>query len=72
MDEGRGHMATEIDSGLGQKVGSHIRMAGRVFGIAVSLDEVITEYEPPKLKVWETVGKPKLLVVDHYQMKAQI
>ena len=69
---GGGRMTTEVDSGLGQKVGSHIRMAGKVFGIAVSLDEAIIEYAPPRLKVWETVGQPKLLVVDHYRMKAQI
>ena len=62
-------MATEVDSGLGQSVGSHIRMAGKVFGLSVSLDEVIIESAPPRLKVWETVGQPKLLVIDHYRPK---
>ena len=57
---GGGRMITEVDSGLGQKVGSHIRMAGKVFGIAVSLDDVIIDYAPPGLKVWETVGQPKV------------
>ena len=69
---GGGRMATEVDSGLGQKVGSHIRMTGKVFGINLSLDEVISDYDPPRLKVWETVGQPKLLVIDHYRMKAEI
>ena len=62
MDDGR----------LGQKVGSHIRIAGKVFGFGVSLEGVIIEYAPPLLKVWETVGQPKLLVIDHYRMTAQI
>ena len=69
---GGGRMTTEVDSGLGQRVGSHIRMAGKVFGIHVSVDEVIVEYIPPRLKIWETVGQPKLLVVGHYRMRAEI
>ena len=65
-------MNTAVDAGLGQKVGSHIRMDGKVFGIKVSLDEVIIEYAPPQFKVWETVRQPKLVVIDHYRMTAQI
>lgn len=38
----------------------------------LSLDEVITCREPPRVKIWETVGVPKLLVIDHYRMKAEI
>ena len=37
-----------------------------------TFDEVIIEYAPPLLKVWETVGQPKLLVIDHYRITAQI
>ena len=69
---GGGHMRTEVDSGQGQKVGSHIRMAGKVFGGQVSLEEVITEYAPPQLKVWETVGQPKLIVIGHYRRRTEL
>ena len=53
-------MSTAVDAGLGQKVGSHIRMADKLFGIAVSLDEVTIQYAPSLLKVWEAVGQPKV------------
>jgi hypothetical protein len=68
---GGGHMDTKVDDGLGQKVGSHILMRGKVFGIGIYLDEVITNFESPRLKVWATVREPKLLVIGQYPMKAR-
>lgn len=65
---GGGRMQTELDEGQGKKIGSRIRMAGRVFGIEVSVEEIVTERSPPHRKVWETTGIPKLLVVGHYRM----
>ena len=65
---GWGHMTTTVDGGLGQQVGSHIRMRGRLLGIALSLDEVVIEREAPMRKVWETVGSPRLLVIASYRM----
>lgn len=69
---GGGKMETSADAGRGQEVGSHILMNGKVFGITIFLDEVVTHREPPRVKIWETVGTPKLLVIDHYRMKAEI
>lgn len=69
---GGGSMKTMIDEGNGQKVGSHIRMSGNVLGIEIFLDEVITHREPPFLKIWETVGVPKLIIIGHYRMTAKI
>lgn len=69
---GGGRMDVSTDEGHGQKVGSHIRMGGKAFGIGLTLDEVITRYEPPYLKTWETVGTPKLLVIGHYIMGIEI
>lgn len=69
---GGGRMDVSIDSGRGQKVGSHIRMSGKAFGIGLFLDEVVTRYEPPHIKAWETVGAPKLLVIGHYIMGIEI
>lgn len=69
---GGGHMDVSIDKGHGQKVGSHIRMSGTVFGIKLFLNEIVTHHEPPLVKTWETVGTPKLLVIGQYKMKVEI
>ncbi len=69
---GGGKMEVTVDEGHGQKVGSHIRLSGKVFGIELFLDEVITHYEPPFLKTWETVGTPKLLVIGFYRISIEI
>lgn len=65
---GGGRMSTELDEGLGQRVGSRIRLAGRVFGFQLLVDEMVTERDPPRRKVWETTTTPKLLVIGHYRM----
>lgn len=69
---GGGRMDTSVDEGHGQRVGSHIRMSGKVFGIALFLDEVVTLREPPRLKVWGTVGDLRLLVIGHYRMGVEV
>lgn len=65
---GGGRMTTEFDEGRGQNVGSRIRLSGKVFGIKLEVDEIVTERNPPHRKVWETTGEPKLLVIGQYQM----
>ena len=69
---GGGRMKTVLDDGRGQKVGSHVRVGGRVLGLELSLDEVVTEREPPTRKVWETVGSPRLLVIGAYRMGFEV
>jgi Polyketide cyclase / dehydrase and lipid transport len=61
-------MLTSFDEGRGQAIGSHVRMSGRMLGIDLFLDEVIREREPPRRKVWETVGTPRLLVIGGYRL----
>lgn len=65
---GGGRMEVSVDGGHGQKIGSHIRLSGKAFGMNVFLDEAITRYEPPYFKEWETIGETKLIVVGHYKM----
>jgi hypothetical protein len=65
---GWGKMDTMLDERGGRAVGSHIVLAGRVFGIRLYLDEVVLEHEPPYKKSWETVGEPRLLVIGPYRM----
>lgn len=61
-------MAIQVDDRRGQVVGSRIGMTGRVLGVALRVDEVVTTYEPPRSKAWETVGEPRLLVIGGYRM----
>ena len=61
-------MRLTVDEGAGRRVGSRMRLAGRVLGLALSVDEVVTERVPPYRKAWETVGGPRLLVMGPYRM----
>jgi hypothetical protein len=69
---GGSRMDVRADDGHGQVVGSHIRMSGKVLGIQLYLDEVVTQHEPPYRKAWQTVGTPRLLVIGHYGMGFEI
>ena len=61
-------LSIDVDAGGGRALGSKVRMHGRMMGIRLSLEEVITERQVPAMKVWETIGTPKLLVIAHYRM----
>ena len=61
-------MSIDVDADGGRVVGSKIRMQGRIVGIPLSLEEVITERLVPSKKVWKTIGTPKLLVIAQYRM----
>ncbi len=65
---GGGRMETVLDAQRGRSVGSHIVIRGRVFGIPLYLDEIVTVRERPLAKTWETVGEPRLLVIGPYRM----
>lgn len=67
-----GQMALEMDEKQGQAVGSHIHLAGQVFGKSLELKEVIVERTPPHTKIWETVGTPQFLIVGQYRYRLQI
>jgi Polyketide cyclase / dehydrase and lipid transport len=61
-------MHVDLDDGQGQRVGSHIRLTGRAFGVELAVEEIVTERVPPERKAWVTVGQPNLLVIGHYRM----
>ena len=65
---GGGKMDIIVDAGQGRRVGSHIVLRGRVFGVQLFVEEVVTTHEPPMNKVWETIGTPRLLVIGPYRM----
>jgi hypothetical protein len=61
-------MRVETDALRGQAVGSLIRVTGRVLGVNLVVEEVVTERVPPLRKTWETRGEPRLLVIGSYRM----
>ncbi len=61
-------MHVETDALKGQAVGSLIRISGRVLGVNLAVEEVVTERIPPLYKVWETRGAPRLLVIGSYRI----
>lgn len=65
-------MDIELDADRGMAVGSRIRLKGRVLGLPLLVDEVVTERVPPLRKVWETIGSPRLLVIGPYRMGFEI
>lgn len=65
-------MDTEMDAAAGRAVGSHIRMTGRLLGIPLFLEEVVTERVPSRRKTWQTIGTPQLLVLSEYTMGYEI
>ena len=65
-------MDIEVDERHGQQVGSRIRVAGSALGISLAVDETVIERDPPRRKVWETTGVPRLLVIGPYRMGFEI
>ena len=61
-------MQVETDALRGQAVGSLIRITGRVLGMKLTVEEVVTEWVPPLRKIWEARGEPRLLVIGSYRM----
>jgi hypothetical protein len=69
---GGGRMVYHLDQRQGKAVGSIIRMRGNAFGISVDVTEVITEREPPRIRVWQTIGRPKLVILSFYTMGVEL
>lgn len=51
-----------------RRVGSTFGFTGRIFGIPLAVDEVVTGRVPPTEKTWETTAEPRLWVIGRYQM----
>ena len=65
---GGGRMTYDFDAGRGQVVGSHVKMGGSAFGLSLAVDEVVTERDPSRRKVWRTAGATRLIILDAYSM----
>ena len=62
------HMTIEMDEQQGRAVGSKITLSGKVLGLSLKVEEIVTQYDVPRAKAWKTVGSPRLLVIGHYSM----
>ena len=67
-----GRMNYEFDDAKGRAVGAVIKMGGAFLGVRLFVEEVITERDPPRRKVWETRGQPRILVIGAYRMGFEI
>lgn len=64
-------MRYDVDAGNGQVVGSIVKMRGKVLGMELLVEEIITEWHPPWRKSWQTLDRPKFLVIDSYGLRHQ-
>lgn len=63
-----GSMRYLLDADAGRKVGSVIRIEGRMLGVSLRVAEVTTERLPPVRKVWETTGPQRMIVIASYRL----
>jgi hypothetical protein len=65
-------MDVYMDDGEARAVGSNFGFRGKLLGLRLSVDEVVTDRKPPALKVWETTGEPILWVIGRYRMGIEL
>lgn len=62
------HMETDRT----RRVGSAFGFVGKVLGIPLKVDEIVTSREPPRRKTWETTVEPTLWVIGRYEMGLEL
>jgi hypothetical protein len=67
-----GRMRYEFDAAKGRAEGSVITMRGSVLGLKLLVEEVVLHRDPPRRKVWETRGRPRILIIGTYRMGFEI
>lgn len=53
-------------------IGAKFRWHGKMMGITLDFSEAVSKWEPPKLKVWETFGEAKMIIMSWYKMWFEI
>lgn len=53
-------------------LGASYRWSGKLMGMTMDFSETVTKWQPPKLKEWETVGEPKIIIMSWYRMRFEI
>jgi polyketide cyclase/dehydrase/lipid transport protein len=64
-----GALRTEQLSPEATGVGAMYRSSGRAFGIPLDFTTVVTRWRPEREKAWQTIGKPRLIVLRHFEMR---
>lgn len=55
-----------------RSIGSRFGFTGRILGIPLRVDEIVTGREPPTRKTWETTKEPTLWVIGRHEMGLQL
>lgn len=45
---------------------------GKMLGMTMDFNEIVTKWQPPSLKEWETVGEAKIIIMSWYRMRFDI
>jgi len=61
-------MRYEFDETRGRAQHGLVHLRGSVLGFELTIDEEVIERTPPVAKTWQTVGTPRMLVLDAYRM----
>ncbi len=57
-----------MDERRTRSVGSRFGFTGRILGVPLRVDEIVTSRKPPLQKTWETTDEPTLWVIGRYEM----
>lgn len=53
-------------------IGATYRWFGKMMGMTMDFTEVVTKWEPPKRKEWETIGDAQIIIMRWYRMGFEI
>jgi len=62
----------EILSDQPTGLGATYRYCGKMMGLSIDFSESVTQYLPPREKVWRTIGEPQLLIIASYEMRVAV
>lgn len=65
-------MEIYMDEQKTKAIGSRFGFTGRILGVPLRVDEVVTGREPPTRKTWETAVEPTLWVIGRYEMGLEL
>ena len=49
-------------------VGAIYRWYGKIMGMTIDFNETVIKWQPPCLKVWETISEAKIIIMSWYRM----
>ena len=62
-------MSIHMEDDHTRSVGSRFGFEGRVLGVPLKVEEIVTSRTPPRTKAWETTKEPVLWVMGQYAMR---